>query len=162
MEVVNKNFNFGEWLTANSLDARISEVLECAEELRKTFSWLGYSGYCWGGGVGFRIGSRTDLFNSITVAHSATPPEEEVKAIKVPFQIIAAQYDPTFPTEVKEMCNREIPKPGVDYLYHFPGVSHGFATKVDDRVPNGKKALEQAKNAVVFWMVNHLDGKGGA
>ena len=163
LEVVNKDFDFPSWLTANSADARLPEVLECAKELRKTYSWLGYSGYCWGGAIGFKIGSVTELFHSITVAHSATPTEEEVKAIKVPFQIIAAEYDPTFPTEVKEMCNREIPKLGVDYVYqHFPGVTHGFATKVDDRVPSGKRALEQAKNAVVFWMTNHQDEKGGA
>jgi dienelactone hydrolase len=163
LEILNKDFDFPTWVTTNSADARLSEVLECAKELRKTYSWLGYSGYCWGGGVGFKIGSQSELFNSISVAHSSTPTEEDVKAIKVPFQILAAEYDPTFPTEVKEMCNREIPKLGVDYVYHhFPGVVHGFATKVDDRVPSGKKALEQAKNAVIFWMTSHQGEKGSA
>lgn len=155
LDIVNKDFNFQDWITKNSADVRMPQVLECAKQLRSQYSWVGYVGYCWGGGVGFKVASkdRSGLFDSVTVAHSATPSEEEVHSIGVPFQILAAEHDPTFPPEVRDMCNREIPKLGVPYLFHhFPGVVHGFATKCDDSKASEKKALELAKNAVVFWM----------
>lgn len=45
---------------------------------------------------------------------------------------------------------------GVDYVYHhFPNMVHGFATKCDKSKENERKALELAKNAVVFWMKAH-------
>ena len=160
MDIVNKDFDFQSWFTANSPDVRMPQILECAKQLREQHSWVGYVGYCWGGGVGFKVASKdhSGLFDCVTVAHPATPSEEEVKAIGVPFQIIAPEHDPTFPPEVKEMCNREIPKLGVPYLYHhFPGVMHGFATKCDEAKESEKKALELAKNAVVFWMTSHKE-----
>ena len=155
MEIVNKDFNFGDWLAKNSLDVRMPAVLDCAKQLREQYSSVSYTGYCWGGGVGFRVAS-SGLFDSVTVAHSATPTDEEVAGISVPFQILAAEHDPTFPPDVVEKVNKEIPKLGVPYVYHhFPGMFHGFATKAADGKENEKKALELAKNAVVFWMNSH-------
>lgn len=96
------------------------------------------------------------MVDCLTIAHPGTPTEEEIKAIKVPVQILAPEHDFAFSQDLKDFCNREIPKLGVDYAYHhFPGVPHGFATKCDENDPYAKKQLEVAKNAVVFWILNH-------
>lgn len=112
LDIVNKDFDFQNWISKNGADVRMPQVLECAKQLRNEYSWVGYAGYCWGGGVGFKVASKDHqgLFDSVTVAHSSSPSEEEVRSIGVPFQILDAEHDPTFPPEVKDMCNREIPK----------------------------------------------------
>lgn len=162
IDMLNKDFDFPGWIAKNNQDLRLPQILDFAKELRKQYSWLGFVGYCWGGGVGFKIASKehSSLFDCITVAHPSTPSEGEVKSISVPFQIIAPEHDPTFEADAKELCQREIPKLGVPYLYyHFPGMLHGFATKCDESKASEKRALEAAKNAVVFWMTAHRGEK---
>lgn len=161
-EILNKDFDFQDWFSKNSPDVRMPSVLECSRELRKQYSWVGFAGYCWGGSVGFKIASRhcSGLFDCVSVAHPVSPTEGEVRSISVAFQIIAPEHDPTFTQELKNLCNKEIPKIGVPYLYyHFPGMTHGFATKCVDSKASEKGALERVKNAVVLWMTSHRGEK---
>ena len=126
--------------------------------MRDKYSWIGAVGYCWGGTVGFRLASKeySGLIDVVSIAHPGAPTEDDVRQISVPFQIIAPEFDPTFTPEWKEKCNQEIPKCGVDYAYqHFPDMMHGFATKCDENKEEEKKALELAKNAVVYWFTAH-------
>ena len=155
---VSDKFDFGAWWGANNPDVRMPEILACARKLREQYSWIGVVGYCWGGLTGFKLASKphAELFNCISIAHPGSPTEDDVRGISLPFQVLSAEHDPTFSTEMKEYCNKEIPKLGVDYQYHyFPGMVHGFATKCDPTKDREKKALELAKNSVVFWMLNH-------
>jgi len=152
----NEDFDWAQWFGTNGPDVRMPEVLACARKLREQYTWVGAVGFCWGGLVGFKLASKSNagLFDCISIAHPGTPSEDDIRSISVPFQILAPEHDPTFPPEMKELCNKEIPKLGVDYVYHhFPGMVHGFATKCDEKNQREKKALEQAKNAVVYWML---------
>ena len=156
----NPNFDWQGWYTTNWPDTRMPEILDCIRSIRQNHSWIASVGYCWGGLVNFKLASK-DVVDCITIAHPGGPTEDEVKAIKIPVQIIAPEHDPTFSQEMKDFCNKEILKLGVDYIYHhFPGMLHGFTTKCDETNPHEKKQLETAKNAVVFWLVNHAPEAG--
>lgn len=73
-------------------------------------------------------------------------------------QIIAPEFDPTFTQDRKDLCNSEIPKLGIDYMYnYFPKVVHGFCTKCDPNKEVEKRALERAKAAVVNWFLTYAE-----
>ena len=142
----------------NSPDVHLPAILECAKDLRSKYKKLAAVGFCWGGSVGFKLAGKANagLFACITVTHPGTPTEDEVKDIGVPFQILAAEHDPPFPVEWREYCCKELPKLGVDFHFqYFSGQVHGFGTRCDEKKESEKKALELAKNAVVFWISNH-------
>ena len=154
----NEDFDWAGWFSKNGPDARMPEVLACARRLREQYSWVAAVGYCWGGSVGFKLASKSNagLIDCVSIAHPGTPTEDDILSINVPFQIIAPEHDPTFTPESKDMCNKEIPKLNVDYCYHhFPDMYHGFVTKCDDTQERERKAVELAKNAVVFWLASH-------
>lgn len=81
----------------------------------------------------------------------------EIDAISVPTQICAAEIDEHFPPEQTAYSNATIPSLGVAYDFqYFPGLAHGFATRGDPQAPAQRKGLERAKNAVVYWLAQHL------
>ena len=152
------NVDWKGWFERNDVNVRLSEVLACALELRQQYSMLGVVGYCWGGSTGFKLASKEHegMFDCVSVVHPGSPTDEDVQSISVPFQFLMPQHDPMAPERV-DFCNREISKLGIDYQYqYFPDVPHGFAIRCDMSQPREKKALELAKNAVVYWMVSHL------
>ncbi len=156
------DFDVKEFFTKNSPDARLPEILACAKELKKKYAFLGAVGYCWGGGVGFKIAAKEHgkLFDCVTIAHPGTPSDDDIRNLSVPVQILSPEHDPTFTQERKDFCLKEIPKLGIDFLYnYFPGVVHGFATKGDPENEVQKRALERAKNAVVQWCLQYASAK---
>ena len=151
------DFDMGKWFATNAPDGRMPEVLTVARTLREQYSWLAAVGYCWGGIINFKLASKDyGLLDCVSIAHPGTPSEDEVRKIGCPVQLIAPEHDPTFPPEWKKFCNEEIPKLGLDYHYqHFPGMLHGFCNKCDMSKEKEKKALELAKDAVVYWFITH-------
>ena len=93
------------------------EILEPIRLIREQHKWIGAVGYCWGGLTNFKLASK-GVVDCVTIAHPGAPTEDEIKAIKVPVQILAPAHDFSFTPELKELCNKEIPKLGVDYVYH--------------------------------------------
>ncbi len=149
------DFDWDNWYKANMPDPRMPEILDCIRRIRENHSWIAAVGYCWGGLTNFKLAAK-GVVDCVTIAHPGAPTEDEIKAIKIPVQIIAPEFDFSFTQELKDLCNKHIPHLGVPYLYHhFAGMPHGFCTKADEDDNNSKKQLEIAKNAVVFWISNH-------
>ena len=151
----NPDFDWDNWYKTNWPDARMPEILDSIRRIRENHSWIAAVGYCWGGLANFKLASK-GVIDCVTIAHPGAPTEDEIKAVNIPIQILAPEHDFSFSKELKDFCNTEIPKLNVPYVYHhFPGMPHGFCTKVDENVPEDKKQLEIAKNAVAFWISNH-------
>lgn len=130
-----------------------------AKHIRSQHTKVGVVGYCWGGKVAIELGGKNHngLVDCISFAHPGGITKEDVFNVAVPVQIIAPEKDVPFPLKMRQFCNEEIPKLGVDYDYqHFPGAVHGFATRCNVKVEGEKRALERAKNAAVGWFVNYL------
>lgn len=162
MAFPNPKFDVAAWYRENDPNLRLPIILEVARGLREKYDKLGVVGYCWGGSVAFKLASSkySGLIDCVTIAHPGQPPEEDVKLLKVPVQILAPEVDPTFTTEWRSFCNVEIPKieGGLDYCFRFfPDQQHGFTTKGDLNIPTERRAVEMAKRDVVFWQSSFLE-----
>ena len=77
--------------------------------------------------------------------------------ISVPVQICAPETDHIYTPELKEYSLKVLPTLGIEFDYqYFPGLVHGFAVRGDQNDPKQKKGLERAKNAAVYWFMQHL------
>ncbi len=156
--ITNPDVDWAGFFAKNGPDVRTPEVIACARKLGEDYEFVGAVGFCWGGAVGFKLASEDNagLLDCVTTAHPGKPSEEDVRNLSIPVQIIAPEFDPTFDQESKDLCLREIPKLGIEFVYnYFPGDVHGFCTKADMSSEKQKRSLERAKNAVVYWFLTH-------
>jgi dienelactone hydrolase len=110
-------------------------------------------GFCYGGWAVFQLAALSPpLLSCISTAHPALLTHDEIRAVKIPVQIVAPEFDDYMSLEMKAFCNKEIPKAGVVYSYmHFPGVHHGFAGRGDKENPLQKGSLERAGRVMAGW-----------
>lgn len=114
------------------------------EELKPTF--LGSIGYCYGAKYVIQNLSSSGFLDAGAVAHPSFVSIEEVKEIKRPLVISAAETDSIFPPELRHQTEDELAKlNGVRYQVDlFSGVTHGFAVRGDINNPIVKYAKEKA------------------
>ena len=117
---------------------------------------IGAVGYCFGGKyvVRFLKAGHIDVGYS---AHPSFVDEDELKAIKGPFAISAAETDQIFPTEKRHRSEEILKETGQPYQINlYSGVEHGFAVRgdPDNRVVNYAK--ESAFLQAVAWFEEHL------
>lgn len=146
-------FNIPEFIGRNSKDKRFPEIKAAAQTLKSEYPKVGAIGYCYGGWAVFQLGADTSLIDVISTGHPSLLTKEEIDAVKVPVQILAAEMDHTYTEELKAYSNKVIPTLGVPYEYvYFPGLVHGFAARGDENNKLQKDGLEKAKNnAVTFF-----------
>ncbi|KAL8814459.1 MAG: hypothetical protein Q9191_008549 [Dirinaria sp. TL-2023a] len=144
----------------NSKAIRFPEISSCARSLKEEhgFKKVGAVGFCYGGWAVFQLGAKDNaLVDAISTAHPSLLTNEEVDAISVPVQILAPEHDPMLTPELKAYCNNTIPSLNVPYDYqYFPGLTHGFAARADEKDEKAKKGLERAKNCVSSWFGHWL------
>jgi dienelactone hydrolase len=151
------------FMDRNSKLIREPEIFKCAESLRHDhkYSTLGAIGFCFGGWAVFRLGAKNiQLVDCISTAHPSRLEKKEIQEIAVPVQIMAPENDTQFSEELKAFSNEVIPKLNVAYDYqHFPGLSHGFATRGNPDDEDERAGMERAKNAAVLWFRQWLHSK---
>lgn len=134
-------------------------------ELKPNF--LGAIGYCFGAKYVIRNLTQSRPLDAGAIAHPSFVTIDEVKAIKKPLIISAAETDPIFTTDLRRQTEDELAKlDSVRYeLTLFSNTSHGFAVKGDISDPLVKYAKEKALNDQLyfFWsvgLINSRQGKG--
>lgn len=147
-----------EFIGRNNKDIRYPEMESVFKAVKQSHKKVGAIGYCYGGWAVFKLGAKGNNYvDAISTAHPSLLTKEEISAVGVPVQILAPETDQMLTPELKEYCNAEIPKLGVEYDYqYFPGLSHGFAVRGDQNNAEQKKGLERAKNSAVYWFSQHL------
>ena len=147
------------WLASNAAEHRMPAVLSFAQLLRQQYKYIGAVGFCWGGKPALILASKTNagLVDCISVGHPSFITKEEISSVSVPIQILSPEHDPQYTQELKDHSNKVIPTLNVDYHYqYFPGMKHGFAAKCNEKDEKEKRALNLAKNAVVYWFSSHF------
>ncbi|KAA8917254.1 hypothetical protein TRICI_000592 [Trichomonascus ciferrii] len=106
------------------------KVLEAIKaELKPKF--IGAAGYCYGAKHAVMY-SGTKTVDSIAIAHPSMITEDEVKAIKTPICISAAETDPVYDDDMRVKSENILKDIGATYfLTRTSGVSHGFAVRGD-------------------------------
>lgn len=132
-------------------------------ELKPNF--LAAIGYCFGAKYVIRNLTQSGPLDAGAIAHPSLVTIEEVKAIKKPLIISAAEVDHIFTPELRKVTEDELAKlDGVRYEFTlFSGTSHGFAVKGDISNPLVKYAKEKALNDQLyfFWSVGLINSKQG-
>ncbi|RCK58929.1 Protein AIM2 [Candida viswanathii] len=127
-------------ITAPIVDSFLSKV---KQELQPEF--LGGIAYCFGAKYAVQNLSESGSLDAAAIAHPSFVTIEEVKAIKRPLLISAAETDPIFTPELRHHSEDELAKLGVRYQVDlFSGVAHGFAVRGDIKDPVVRYAKEKA------------------
>ncbi|KAL1612333.1 hypothetical protein SLS60_000559 [Paraconiothyrium brasiliense] len=150
-------FDVMAFIGRHSKDKRWEQILEAAKALKANYKKTAAIGYCWGAWACFRLGADPSVVDAISMAHPSLVEKTEIDNVKVPVQILAPEHDQMFTPELKEHANKVIPTIGVPYEYiYFPGLTHGFAAKGDEKDPKQKDGLERAKNSAVGFFKEFL------
>jgi len=117
---------------------------------------IGAVGYCFGAKyvVRFLKPGQIDVGYS---AHPSFVEEDELKAIKGPFAISAAETDSIFPTEKRHRSEEILKEVGQPYQINlYSGVEHGFAVRGDPNNRVVQYAKESAFLQAVAWFEEHV------
>ncbi|MCJ1360455.1 MAG: hypothetical protein MMC33_010460, partial [Icmadophila ericetorum] len=161
------DFDIGNWIQGAFNEKKISHlppvidpiIERCLSEMRTKYQCkkIGGIGYCFGGQyvVRYLKGKPGELDIGYT-AHPSNVQVDELRQVKGPLAISAAENDYIFPTEKRhetEQILREIKVPYQINLYS--GVQHGFAARCDLSDPRQKYAKEDALLQALRWFEGH-------
>ena len=154
-----ESFDFPSWLAKHTPDVtghiidRVKKYMKEELGVKKT----GCVGYCFGAkGVvrGLAEGGGIDVGYT---AHPSFVSADDIKAIKGPLSIAAAETDQIFPEEKRHETEKILKEIGATYQMNlFSGVEHGFAVRGDIRKKEAKYAKEQAFLQAVNFMDFYL------
>jgi len=132
----------------------------CLVEMRTKYGCekIAAVGYCFGAKYVVRhLRPDQGKIDVGYVAHPSFVTEEELREIKGPLAISAAETDAIFPTEKRhesEVILKEVGQPYQINLYS--GVVHGFAVRCDVKVQKEKYAKESAFLQACYWFDEYL------
>lgn len=106
------------------------KVLEAVKaELKPNF--IGAAGYCYGAKHAIQYAGEKAV-DSVALAHPSMITEDEVKSVKVPICISAAEVDNVYTDELRVKSENILKDIGATYFFaRTSGVSHGFAVRGD-------------------------------
>jgi len=161
-----EGFDLMSWLTKGSngdnphTPPAVDPIVEASlKYLRseKGFKKVGAVGYCFGAKYVARYMPSGKGIDVGYVAHPSFVEEEELKAIKGPFSISAAETDPIFPVEKRQKSEEILRTLGLPYQINlFSGVEHGFSVRCDLSNKIQKFSKEQAFLQAVAWFDEYL------
>ncbi|KIW40993.1 uncharacterized protein PV06_06591 [Exophiala oligosperma] len=135
-------------------------VDSCLVEMRTKYNCkkIGAVGYCFGGKYVVRH-LRPDA-GKIDVGYTAHPSfvqADELRDLKGPLAISAAETDHIFPTEKRHETETILKDLGFPYQINlYSGVEHGFAVRGDPKNRVAQYAKENAFLQAVQWFEEHL------
>ncbi|OCT46401.1 Protein AIM2 [Cladophialophora carrionii] len=164
------DFDIMKWLNGEyhpSKKAHLPPVVDpiidaCLIEMRTKYNVkkLGAVGYCFGGKYVVRhLRPESGKIDAGYTAHPSFVEAAELRDIKGPLAISAAETDHIFPAEKRHETEVILKELGLPYQINlYSGVEHGFAVRGDlnDRVQTYAK--ENAFLQAVQWFEEHLRG----
>lgn len=146
--------DLSQWIGEHPVEVTDPIVDGFLSALRKKVGggFIGVVGYCYGGRYSIRqIGDKGHA-DAAAVAHPSLVQIEEVKAIKKPLLISAAEVDPIFTTELRHKTEETLVDIGATYeLDLFSGVLHGFAVRGDIKHEPTLYAMKKALADQLAW-----------
>ncbi|KAJ7175820.1 dienelactone hydrolase [Mycena filopes] len=152
VEMTAWNWTVGIWNLLPSIPAFIKN--RPSVETKK-YEQIGTIGYCFGGGIALRVSAKTDIFQSIIVAHPSPPNDADLRAIKAP----TAWSFPEDDTNISHARMKQIEdfyagrKGSADFVEYEVKTfkAHGFAARPNLAYPEVKEGFEQAFKQAVHW-----------
>lgn len=119
---------------------------------------IGAVGYCFGGKYVVRyLQTGAGRVDAGYIAHPSFVMADEVKAMKGPLAIAAAETDQIFPAEKRWETEGLLKEGGSPYqVTLYSGVAHGFAIKADLSQKHQRFAKEAAFVQALAWFAEYL------
>jgi len=149
---------FGPWIGRQGYpDVKLPIFHAVFKELReKGFQKIGVTGYCYGGRISALLAAQ-DEATAVVVAHPSTLKPSEIEAIKKPTLWICAETDPTFSASDRKGAEEILQKKGLKNTFKdYPGTTHGFAIRGDDKDPKVQQAKIEALEATINFFKEEL------
>ncbi|KAL1793884.1 hypothetical protein ACET3X_007305 [Alternaria dauci] len=122
---------------------------------------LGGVGYCFGAKYVCRWLKEGGL-DAGFIAHPSFVTADEIRNIKGPLSIAAAETDDIFPASKRHETEDILKQHTVPYqLFLYSDVEHGFATKGDMSHGKARFAKEQAFLQAVYWLGEYVKKEPG-
>ncbi|RYN72877.1 hypothetical protein AA0120_g12684 [Alternaria tenuissima] len=143
--------------TVDPIYERVIEYLRNELRIKK----LGGVGYCFGGKYVCRWLKEGGL-DAGFIAHPSFVTSDEIRNIKGPLSIAAAETDDIFPASKRRETEDILKEHTVPYqLFLYSDVEHGFATKGDMSHEKARFAKEQAFLQAVYWLDEYVKKRPG-
>ncbi|PYH43882.1 dienelactone hydrolase family protein [Aspergillus saccharolyticus JOP 1030-1] len=118
---------------------------------------VGGVGYCFGGKYVARFLRPGTALDAGFTAHPTMMTREELKEVRGPLSIAAAQHDPIFSAEKRRESEEILGAGDLPWqISVYSDVEHGFAVRGDPKVQRARFAKEQAFKQAVAWFDEYL------
>ncbi|KAB8298238.1 hypothetical protein EYC80_001973 [Monilinia laxa] len=161
-----KDFDIMQWLTKGSdgnnphtytyVDPIVEKTIEYLKS--KGYTKIGAVGYCFGAKYVARYLAEGKGIDVGYVAHPSFIEEDELRAIKGPLSIAAAETDHIFPTDKRHKTEEILKEIKAAYQINlYSGTEHGFSVRCDLSKPEERFAKEQAFLQAITWFDHYLN-----
>lgn len=149
---------FQEWIAMHPVDGAVVDTLTVIKGLKdKGVTSFGLAGFCYGGKVAVLL-AKDGLLDATVLLHPSLVTLEDIKALKGPLSILAAEIDQTTPVELVEEFRKYLESQNeVEYFVKInPGVSHGWTVRYDENDEKAVAAAEEAHLDAINWFKKFL------
>ncbi|KAL0742756.1 hypothetical protein Bca4012_084269 [Brassica carinata] len=146
------------WIKDHGQDKGFEDSKPVVEALKnKGITTVGAAGFCWGAKVAVEL-AKQELVEAVVLLHPSRVTVDDIKGVKVPISVLAAEYDQVTPPElVNQFQDVLATKPEVkSFVKIFPRVKHGWTVRYDPNDPSEVEAAEEAHRDMLVWLTNHV------
>eukprot|EP00249_Psilotum_nudum_P015661 c25454_g1_i2 orf=85-795(+) len=147
-----------EWRKKHSPAEAVEDVKKVIEVLKgKGITSIGAAGMCWGAKVVVELAKEDDL-KAAVLCHPSLVTVEDIKVVKTPIAILAAEIDKTSPPELIEEFSRILDsrEEVESFVNIYPGVAHGWTVRYDVDDEEAVRRAEEAHGKMLEWFRKHL------
>lgn len=149
---------FQDWKKNHGPEKSFEDSKKIIEVLKsRGISSIGASGFCWGAKLVVEL-TKEEVLKAGVLLHPAFVTVDDIKAVKAPLAILAAEIDKTSPPELVQQFGAILSaKPEVDsFVKIYPGVAHGWTVRYDENDEVAVKNAEEAHDKMLEWLNKYL------
>ncbi|KAK7204186.1 dienelactone hydrolase [Myxozyma melibiosi] len=150
---ITPEYDFPSWIAVHNIEYTEPIIEKAFEYTKKAFPSVTQFfsvGYCFGGKYVVRLLDEGKLDGGF-IAHPSYVTDPELRAIKGPLSIAAAETDYLLTEEERHLTEKVLKEIGATYLLTLSSVEHGFAVRGDPSDPVTMWAHEAAFYQAVQW-----------
>uniref|UniRef100_A0A2N9GW19 Dienelactone hydrolase domain-containing protein n=1 Tax=Fagus sylvatica TaxID=28930 RepID=A0A2N9GW19_FAGSY len=171
--VVNSSRTIPEWLKTHGTDKGFEDAKTFISALKKEgIHAVGAGGFCWGGKVVVQL-AKTDFTKATVLLHPSWVTLDDIKAVKVPISILAAELDNGTPPALLNqfedaLSKHKVPKTDFqspinsailqvkNFIKIFPKVKHGWTVRYNESDVTTVEAAKEAHKDMLLWLSKYL------
>lgn len=147
-----------KWIESHPFESAAEDTLASITALKKNgIQSVGIAGFCYGGKIGAML-AKDSVTDAIVILHPGRVTNDEIKSVKTPFAILAAEFDDNCTLEqVEEYKTILESQKDVEFLVKvFKGQHHGWAIRYDESDKQSFTPAYEAQADTLSWFKKHL------